>query len=429
MPLTITPTEHLSDLAPGPYVDLLVSGINANLVPDPGVDVAATWTDIIAGTYPGISAPTTPAFWTRDTTIFNTTPASLKVLTTTTDASGKFYLTPWIPANAGMQIWVSAAARVTLTDSSRTPGLRVEVRDSVAAPLTSPGRISWATTVNAAFTVQSSTTLTLPTNTAEFRVFIDLEGTATNPMTVYFDNFNVVLQPNATTITVSRVWEGEETYIQGGYQTAILGPTMLFYDYAIPFTTDVIYKVVTQAGSVVKESKQSDIINLVVQGVWLSDAVSPELAMKITPVQQSFKRKVRVRPGGTVAGITRKRRQAIVGTRQEAQEIPLGILTYTEQERMDLETILNNADPIIMRCSSDHKGMPPLSYITFSSYEQEFVDAPSQDTVKFTMLVDFVAAPSYDILLPIRTYNDYLNEFTSYGDTTWPSYLSLLRGS
>ena len=426
MPLAFAPTVLLPDVAPGPHVELLVSGINANLVPEPSITDATTWTNIIAGTYPGIDAPTTPSFWSRDTGTFATTPASLRLVTTTTLASGSIYLTPWIPAQPGMQVQVSAAARVTVTDSSRLPAVRVVARNSVGGSLT-VNAITWPTTVNASFTTVTNT-FTLPADTVEFRVQAGVEGTATNPFTVFFDDFLVVLQPGATTVTVSRLWEGEEAILQGAYQVPIVGDTMLFYDYGAPFTTDIIYKAVTETGSTLREYAQSGIVRVEAEGVWISDSLSPEVAMKVTPDQASFKSKVFTRAGGPMAAVNRKRRPAIVGTRQEGANLPFSILTYTVLQRLSVETILNNVDPLMIRCSSDHAGMPSLAFITAEMIEEVFIDAPEGETCKFNMKCDFVASPGVDIVVPVRTYEDYLNEFTSYGDTTYASYLALLRG-
>src|SRR6478672_933159 len=129
MPLTLTPSVVMDTVAPGPHVELLVSGINENLVPDPSMTSATIWGTIIAGTYTGITAPTTPSFWTRNTSTFATTPASLRLLTTTTAASGTANITPWVPCTPGMSVTISGWARVTQTDSVRLPTIRVKGRD------------------------------------------------------------------------------------------------------------------------------------------------------------------------------------------------------------------------------------------------------------------------------------------------------------
>lgn len=428
MPLTLTPTVVMDTVAPGPHVELLVSGINENLVPDPSITSATIWGTIIAGTYPGITAPTTPSFWTRNTSVFATSPASVRLLTTTNAVSGILRMTKWIPCTPGMTVTISGWARVTQTDSVRVPVIRILVRDSVGAAVTwSASAIAWPTTVNAAFTFVTGT-FTIPANAVEFQVTLGIEGTATSAFSVYWDDLSVILQNGSNQITVYRQWDGEEAILQGAYETEVLGTTMLFYDYGVPFGTTVIYKVVTALNGATKELGQSGVVTVTVTNtVWISDPVSPQVALVVTPDAQSFKRKSYSRDGNLVNGIGRSKPLALTGIRQAASKIPLNIMTYTDMQSLSLEAVLFNTDPVMIRSSSNHN-LPSLAFVTFSEINVEMIDAPEGSTRRYSMEATIVESPGVDVLVPIRTYQDYANEFTTYSGTTYATYLDLMKG-
>jgi len=428
--LTIVPSIILTDDAPGPHTEILVSGItmpgvSTNVVPDPSITSTTIWGTIIAGTYAGITAPTVSGVWSRSTTAFATTPASLRSLTITNGSSGFCYLCPWTPAVAGNTVVISASVRVTVADA-RQPRIVVVAKDSANVE-TIVGSVSWPSTVNAAFTTLSNN-IVLPDGTVSFRAYIHMNGVATVPTTVYWDDFNVALKQDASKITIQRQWEGNDVAIQGGVNTEVLGGSMLFYDFAVPFGVSVSYTAVTSDRGVTKDQGTSSIIQVDVQGVWLSDPIVPEMAIKVIPDAFSFRTKTLSREGGPVRLIGRQTPIAIVAPRQAPTNIPFSILTYTNLQTFALELLLVNTDPIMLRSSKDHN-LPSLAYITADDIVVEYLDAPDGETSRTSMTIALVSSPGLDVLVPIRTYALLPAEMTTYGDNPYVSYLAQLRGS
>lgn len=418
--MIITPTVHLPTVAPGPNVELLVQGINANLVPSPNVSDAPTWTTLVAGA-------SVAGVWSRSTAAFASTPASLRMLVTGTTSSGFIPLTPWQIASEGQQVTVSAKASVAVTDGVRLPRVRIVARNQAGTELT-VNAISWPTTVNATFTTQSAV-FSLPAGTVEFRAVAAVEGIATASMTVYFDDFEVVLQKGATTITVNKIWGSESSPIQGAVNTPILGTDMLFIDYAIPANTQVIYQVVTDLNGIVKVSELSTPVVAAFQGLWLSDPLIPSVAILTNPGLKSSRSKTFSKDGVLLQGVGRTKPVSINGVRRVASKIPVEFYTYTSLQTFAMESLISNTDPLMVRCS-DEFNLPALCYISAVDVLAEYVDAPLGDTVRWTFSADIVESKGLDVLVPSRTYADLPVEATNYQGLvdSRADYLSVLRG-
>lgn len=429
--LTVTPTVVMATSAPGPYVEIVVSGIGlpgsiTNLVPDPSITSDTIWGTVIGGTYSGIDPPTIPAAWARSTAAFATTPAALRALVTGTGASGKIYLCPWTAANPGNHVEITGSARVTVTDSVRLPRITVVSKDAANVE-TVVGSISWPTATNASFTTQTNTVV-LPSDAVSFRAYAELSGTPTASMTVYFDDLSVAVKQLANTIAVTRQWEGKDAFVQNGMDVEVVGTSMLFYDYAVPFGVSVQYTAVTSDNGVVEDSGQSSIVQVNETGVWISDSISPELAIKVIPDRKSFRTKSLTREGGPVRLIGRKEPIAVVGSRQAASNIPFAVVCYTNLQTFTLESFLIATDPFLLRSSAEHN-LPSLAYLTASEITIEYLDAPEGETSRVSMVVDIVASPALDVLVPIRTYGNLPAEMTDYNSNPYVDYLSMLRGS
>lgn len=427
MPLTVDITQKLDTVAPGPHVELLISGINANMVPNPDISDNTIWTQILGGTYPNIPAPSAAGVWTRSTASFNSTPASIRSTTTGTGSSGRLYLTPKLPGSAGQVISVSAAVRVTANDGVRRPSMKVAAFD-INGVESSAGEVLWPL-ANSGVYVSQGGDFTLPAGTVQFQIYASVAGVAAGPTTVNWDDFSAVAQVGATNIAVYRRWAGKETPIQGGTKQTILGEQMFFTDYAIPLDVPVAYRVITTSSTgSTREQVQTSPINLGVSGMWVSSPITPDLAMLVTPDKTSLKNKSWSKDGILLSPVGRDEPVSISGHRRIAASIPMNFLTYTNLQGLALESILISTDPLMIRSSNDHN-LPPLCYVSADVISVEYIDAPDGETARYSFVASLVAAPSYDVLVPSRTYGDVMDETSNYDWTTvYASYLEVVRG-
>jgi hypothetical protein len=265
---------------------------------------------------------------------------------------------------------------------------------------------------------------------------------------------------DAATVTVWRNYAGRRSLVRGAVATPVAGDHVVV-DYEAPLQTAVTYTCQTaDADGVPSElSPASDAVLVDDSRAWLQDPLAPTTSVALgmtrvygggyafgegdfgegafgsgTPDPIAVLRRasfgtvnrsadVTVTPlfGGSlpVAGSS---------VRRAPSEIPIEIRTTTEQTSTALRDLLNQAFPVLLRIGARAPMLEPLSYLVIPEVAERFIYGA--ELTIWTMTGQSVMPPSASVVIPVRTYNDLLDEASSYDDLLglYDSYVALLRG-
>lgn len=234
------------------------------------------------------------------------------------------------------------------------------------------------------------------------------------------------------TLSVWRSVAGARTELRGGAR-GVLGVATILSDWECPFATDVTYQVTEyKASGAVVGTAQSLPFQMDPGKVWISDPLNPSASCVVPALDAvAIGSLTYSRPGAIVSIIGSDTPVLSAGIRSVATGIPLDMLAFTVGQRLSLLSVLQFADPVLVRVPAGDKysNLPPLAYCSADSIV--VVPWANQSGATLQLSVTLVKPPTANIVVPSRTYGDLPAEASSYGDllALYSNYLSVIRGA
>lgn len=220
------------------------------------------------------------------------------------------------------------------------------------------------------------------------------------------------------TITLRRTSGGQSAVVRGVYKVPVLGSSMEFWDYEAPFGVPVAYRaeVVSGGGTAMAQSAP---VTLNVDRVWISDPLSPKVSCAAELVDSlgefGYDR------AGTIAQVVGDSTPiAMVGTRQEASNVPVVFRTRTALDRLSVMTVLRATDPLLIRCPGDlpFASLPPLAYVTCGRIVERPMNANLDlEDVRIEFPATVVRPPTASVQVAPNPYQKDLDDFPRYLDS------------
>lgn len=265
---------------------------------------------------------------------------------------------------------------------------------------------------------------------------------------------------DAATVTVWRNYAGRRSLVRGAVDTPVSGDHVVI-DYETPLQTPVTYTVqATDSAGVPSElSAPSGPVTVDDSRAWLQDPLAPttSVALGLTRVyaggyafgegdfgEGSFGAgtpdPIAVLRRASFGSVTRAADVTVTplfggslpvagsSVRRAPSEIPIEIRTTTEQTSTALRNLLDQAFPVLLRTGARAPMLDPLSYLAIPEVAERFVYGA--ELTIWTMTAQSVLPPSASVVIPARTYDDLLDEASSYDELLglYDSYVALLRG-
>ena len=161
---------------------------------------------------------------------------------------------------------------------------------------------------------------------------------------------------------------------------------------------------------------------------WISDPLDPAAAIAVRFGAGTLASLVRDRPGDVTRIQGSPTSVAGVGVRGDPDGIPLQLVFLGQAELTALTTLLDQADPFLLRTPPGHPGRR-LMYLTAPRYEQVTTSRPPKLEGALVLTAQMVAGPAADVVKPVRTYGSVMiGQSYAATATTWASYLTGRRG-
>jgi len=256
--------------------------------------------------------------------------------------------------------------------------------------------------------------------------------TGSNPCPSVLLTITGIVSPiQPTYISVWRYYDGKLTYVRNARSQVVLGTTMSFTDYEAPFGVPLNYIATVTAFSYPDVTAQSSSITLDVADCWITDPISPRVSARVNLGRESLGSISYVRDGSVIPVSGSSLPVLNANIRQEGSAIPFVFIVHDIIESTQVTTVLQFADPFLLRTPPEIAPLPRQCYLTASQIERVPIDLMAGGSIEFYRLTgDRVTAPTAPIAVETRTYQDVLNEANTYSDvlSQHVDYLGLLRG-
>lgn len=196
----------------------------------------------------------------------------------------------------------------------------------------------------------------------------------------------------------------------------------LIYDYEPPFGAAVSYLTLESAGTV------STQVTVPETRVWLIHPGVPELSMPITVAR--FGTRSRKTARGVHYPMGRATPVVQTDGARKAAEYALSVVTFTDDERRDLETLLEDSGALLLNVPASKGWGVSAEYVSVGDIQEErqvqFAGDPLRVWSLPCTVIDRPAGGSQ----AERTYVDVLGDNVTYASlmTKYPTYLALLAG-
>lgn len=231
------------------------------------------------------------------------------------------------------------------------------------------------------------------------------------------------------TTTVERIYAGERSVVRGAWRAPSVGGFTVT-DYEAPLNIPVTYQATSYntSGGAVSQSPISSSVTLVLTGAqfaWVSDPLSPALAVKATMEKATAGELGYDAPAAVLKPMGRRYGVAVMGTRLAATGVPFTLITTTNPEADTLRDLVTQAAPLCVRPATTNR-LPALFYLAAGRVaEKPYLGGPRV----WDLSGDIVSPPSAAVAVPLRTYAELLAGYTSYAavDAAKATYLEVLR--
>lgn len=268
---------------------------------------------------------------------------------------------------------------------------------------------------------------------------------------------------DAATVTVWRNYAGTRSIVRGASNTPVSGDHLVI-DYEAPLQTPVTYTVQTAdpSGTPSQLSDPSLQVTVDEPRAWLQDPLDPSTSMPIGLVRQAPSGALAFGLGvygtdtfGSGSGVVSEavlRRASFAqvtrsaditlssvfgsdlplagsSVRRDASAVPIEIRTTDATATETMRTLLTQAAFPLLRTGGRAPMLRALTYLALPDITEAFIPGP--DITVWTMTGQSVRGPGASVLIPTRTYNDLLDEASSYDELLplYATYIDLLRGT
>lgn len=233
----------------------------------------------------------------------------------------------------------------------------------------------------------------------------------------------------STTVTVTRFWEGRSVVVRGVSRVPVTGADMFFQDLEAPIGVPITYRVSEyNAAGTNTVTRVSPPITITSDRPWISDPLDPGTVIAPRFGQGTLASLTRDRPGDVTRIQLSATSVAGVGLRGDPDGMPMSLIFLGQAELTALTTLLDQADPFLLRTPPGWPGRR-LMYLTTPRYEQVTLSRPPLLEGMLTFTAQMVVPPAADVVKPQRTYGSVMiGQSYAATTTTWATYLAARRG-
>lgn len=252
------------------------------------------------------------------------------------------------------------------------------------------------------------------------------------------DLFLSSLPADTAVVAVWRMWADRESRVRGDDKTVVVGTETRLVDYDIPVGQPVSYRAQCFAGdgSELDPLAPTTPVTIDLDDVstcWLSDPLAPALARLVvidgaTDTSRTYSADVVY---AAVMGYNDP--TAISGIRASAADWTFTLKSYSHEESTAIEALVMGGGTLLIRAyPSVIRHATGLIYLSAPTV----TELPRWDIAYQEGRADWVLTgrqtrpPGLNIVMPLREYQDVLDENVDYADIVakYPDYLALLRG-
>lgn len=241
------------------------------------------------------------------------------------------------------------------------------------------------------------------------------------------------LPAGTTKITIYRSYGGVRSVLRDANNAATGGASSRPYsDYDVPFGVATAYSAyaINAAGAQLAVA-QSAAVTINSDKPWISDPLAPARACKVDLINESLDEIAHDSVGAFLDVLESDLPIASMGVTQAASSFVLKFLAPMALIGSQIRTVLNSANPFLLRCPPDmFVQLPALCYVARTSYSDLKIRQGTEHDHIVVNGCRAVASPGSPTVIQTRTYASVRDEASNYGDlpNLYPRYLELLRG-
>lgn len=220
------------------------------------------------------------------------------------------------------------------------------------------------------------------------------------------------MDPSGAVVTVWRSVPGERARrVRTARDVRVYGSDY-FVDYDAPLGREVTYWVEVVTGT---PDSTTATVTLNAPTGWLQDPLVPQSAVSVgvqrgqgQATLRSTAFEVLERSLGTqlVPVLGSNEPVALSGQRLVESDVDFSLLTYAAEQNTALREVLRDAFPVLVRPLPGWGDLPSVMYLSAEDVTEERLRGKNTGVTRWRLSGDLVAAPTFNVLVPLWTYGD-----------------------